>query len=100
MAGGEITNDLIDVLMRHLAPPQAAPRAAAQPPVALALAKPAPKWAPLPPPRGRHFLTDHEIRRALTPGAQHLTIPRDAIVSPLAEDWLSLKGVRIVRETP
>jgi len=28
---------------------------------------------------------------------KRLTIPKDAIVSPLALDWLALKGVRIVR---
>ncbi|MBI4386636.1 MAG: hypothetical protein HY551_04585 [Elusimicrobia bacterium] len=49
-------------------------------------------------PRGRPFLTEAEIKKALTPGTQHLTIPRDAIVSPLALDWLALRGIHIVRE--
>ena len=48
--------------------------------------------------RGRRFLSEREIRKALTPGAQQLTIAKDAIVSPLALDWLALKGIRIVRE--
>ena len=47
--------------------------------------------------RGRPFLTEYDIKKALTPGALVLTIPRDAIVSPLAEDWLALKGVVIAR---
>ena len=46
---------------------------------------------------GRHFLTEHVIKKTLTEGARHLTIPEDAIVSPLAQDWLVLKGIRIIR---
>ena len=98
MAFGQ--NDLLDVLWRHLAPPRAASATPQKTTSANGIFPPAAVPAAGARPRGRRFLTDHEIRRALTPGAQHLTIPRDAIVSPLAEDWLSLKGVRIVRETP
>jgi hypothetical protein len=47
--------------------------------------------------RGRLFLTEYDIKKALTPGALVLTIPSDAIISPLAQDWLALKGVVIVR---
>jgi hypothetical protein len=49
-------------------------------------------------PKGRRFLSEHEILRMLTPGAQLLRIPRGAILSPLAQDWLALKGVRAVSE--
>jgi ethanolamine utilization cobalamin adenosyltransferase len=37
------------------------------------------------------------IKKALTPGAQRITIPEDAILSPLAQDWLALKGIEIER---
>ena len=50
--------------------------------------------------KGRRFLTEHEIRKALTPGARVLTIPTGAIVSPLAQEWLALKGIEILRSDP
>jgi len=83
-------SDLIDVLRRHLAPvpvpaPTSVPRDGHQDPGCL---------KPL---CGRRFLTEYEIKQALTPQMKRLTIPKDAIVSPLALDWLALKGVRIVR---
>jgi hypothetical protein len=43
-------------------------------------------------------LTEAVIKKALTPGGRRLTIPRNAIISPLASDWLALKGIEIVRE--
>lgn len=49
-------------------------------------------------PKGRLFLTEYEIKRQLTASPGRLTIPRDAIISPLAVDWLALKGVSVVRE--
>ncbi len=44
---------------------------------------------------GRRFLSEYEIKRMLTPGSKVLTIPRGAILSPLAKDWLVLQGVRV-----
>lgn len=49
-------------------------------------------------PKGRIFLSEHEIKKRLTGSAQHLTIPKEAIISPLALDWLVLRGVKIIRE--
>lgn len=46
---------------------------------------------------GRRFLTEDVIKKTLTDGARNLTIAEDAIVSPLAQDWLALKGIRIIR---
>ena len=78
-------DDLIDAVLRRLK--------AADPP-ASAPAAPSPVVARV---RGRLFLTERDIKKALTLGALVLTIPRDAIISPLAQDWLALKGVVIVR---
>jgi hypothetical protein len=49
-------------------------------------------------PKGRLFLAEHDIKKRLTADGRRLTLPRDAIVSPLASDWLTLKGIEIVRE--
>ena len=49
-------------------------------------------------PRGRTFLSEYVIKKMLTPTAEHLTIPRETIISPLALDWLILKGIKIIRE--
>ena len=49
-------------------------------------------------PRGRLFLSEYDIRQRLTPDGKRLTIPRDAIISPLASDWIVLRGIEVVRE--
>lgn len=84
--------DIRDALLRRLAP-----WGGALPAVAAEELLPA-----VPPPekpsfKGRVFLSEYHIRKALTPGATHLTIAKDAIVSPLASEWLAFKGIRIVR---
>jgi len=48
--------------------------------------------------KGRLFLSEYDIRRRLTGDARELRIPKGAIISPLALDWLSLKAIRIVEE--
>jgi len=48
-------------------------------------------------PKGRIFLTEYEIKKRLTGSELHLTIPKDAIISPLAADWLVLNGIKVVR---
>ena len=72
-------DDLLDALARHLTPPEALKAASLL--------------------KGRPFVTEYDIKRALTPGARHLTIPKDAIVSPLAQDWLALRDITIVRSS-
>lgn len=72
--------DLVDLLMEHLR------------------AKPGKAMARMHAPQGRIFLAEHEIKKMLTPGSRQLTIPRDAILSPLACDWLVLQGIKIIRE--
>lgn len=41
------------------------------------------------------FLTDRELRRLLAPGAKVLTVPRGALISPLAQDWIDFDGVEL-----
>lgn len=72
-------DDVIDLIVRHIE------------------AEPAPGGG-LPEARGRLFLSEYEIKKRLTPGAQLLTIPEGAIISPLALDWLALGGIKIVRQ--
>ena len=49
-------------------------------------------------PKGRLFLSEYDIRKRLTLESSELRIPKDAIISPLAVDWLTLRRIRIVRE--
>ncbi len=48
-------------------------------------------------PAGRPFLTEYDIKKRLTPGGVRLTIPENAIISPLVTDWLTLRGIEVVR---
>jgi len=41
-------------------------------------------------------MTEREVKKALTPGAKDLTIPQDVIISPLAQEWLALKGIKLI----
>ena len=79
-------DDLLDILASALAPAKAAPAA---PPRSKALPPPGPK--------GRPFLSEFDIKKRLTPGARTLTLPPDAIISPLVGDWLTLRGIEISR---
>lgn len=75
-------DDLLDLLMSRLR--RDAPAAGRGAPVAS------------PPTRGRPFLSEYDIKRLpLRDGT--LTVPKDAIVSPLAQDWLAFRGIRILR---
>jgi len=51
-----------------------------------------------PAPRGRRFISEYELRRMIAPGASRVLVPKDAIVSPMALDWLVLKGIAVERE--
>lgn len=76
-------DDLIDILVAGLA--KTKPAAAV-----------ARLWSPTGP-AGRLFLSEHEIKKRLTPGGVRLTIPDNAILSPLVTDWLTLRGIEVVR---
>lgn len=86
------TGDITDAFLRALAPVRA-PAAPAPP------ALPEPPKPGIPLQKGRPFLSEYHVRKALTPGSSTLTIPKDAIVSPLALEWLALKGIRIVHSS-
>jgi hypothetical protein len=77
-------DDLIDLIIGHLRPKLA------QPPDRALSSNNGPK--------GRLFLTEYDIKKRLTADAARLTIPKEAILSPLAVDWLVLKGIEVVRE--
>lgn len=83
-------DDLIDILVAGLA--KARPASAV--PGAAAPRKGMTKEGPA----GRTFLSEHDIKKRLTPADKRLTIPKDSIVSPLALEWLTLRGIDIIRE--
>jgi hypothetical protein len=83
-------DDLIDLIVAGLAK--------AGPAAAVPAAAPSRSKGGLPDVSGRLFLTEHEIKKRLTPGGNRLTIPKNSIVSPQAVDWLTLQGIQIVRE--
>ena len=45
----------------------------------------------------RFFLSDSEMRGLRRPGMKTIKVPANAIVSPLAMDWLDYDGIEIVR---
>ena len=87
-------DDLIDLLVAGLA--KAGPAAAVS--ASAPSAPPAPKGLPPRGPLGRSFLSEYEIKKRLTASGNRLTIPKNSILSPLALDWLTLRGIEIVTE--
>jgi hypothetical protein len=85
-------DDIIDVIIAGLA--KARPAASVPAP---APPKAKPSGLPPPGPKGRAFWSEHQIKKALTADGKRLTLPADAIVSPLASDWLTLRGIEIIR---
>jgi hypothetical protein len=87
-------DDLIDLLVAGLA--KAGPAAAVSAPGKPA--SPPSKSLASRGPNGRLFLSEYEIKKRLTASGNRLTIPKNSILSPLALDWLTLRGIEIVRE--
>lgn len=81
-------NDILDAFRRRLASPEKPKHPAAKGPK---------KLPPLPPLPRREFVTEYMVKKALTLDARSLTIAKDAILSPLAQDWLALREIRILR---
>lgn len=48
-------------------------------------------------PAKKIFLSEYEVKQLLKKSPKELHIPESAIVSPLAQEWLEQKGVKIVR---
>jgi hypothetical protein len=88
-------DDLIDLLVAGLA--KAEPATAVSPGPARAGGSAAGALPPKGPP-GRPFLSEHDIKKRLTPTGKRLTIPKNSILSPLALEFLILQGIEIVRE--
>lgn len=49
-------------------------------------------------PAQKVFLSEYEIKRMLVQGAKELKVPANSIVSPLAMEWLEMRGIKITRE--
>ena len=77
-------DDLIDIVIAYLATAKGA----------IGALRP---WKPMGP-AGRPFLSESDIKKRLTPGGLRLTIPGNAILSPLVADWLTLRGIEVIRE--
>ncbi|MEI7528750.1 MAG: hypothetical protein WCK76_07385 [Elusimicrobiota bacterium] len=45
----------------------------------------------------RVFLSDFELRAMITAGGRAIKVPANAIISPLALDWIEYNGIEIVR---
>jgi len=43
------------------------------------------------------FVSDWELRRLYKAGARSVTVPANAIISPLSLDWLDYNGVKVLR---
>jgi hypothetical protein len=76
---------LEDIVMAHLS--RKVPGAAAA----------APHGRKVPELKKRVFLTDRELRSMCRPGDRTVTVPANAILSPLALDWLDFDGIRVIR---
>ena len=48
-------------------------------------------------PSGRIFFSEFEIKRMIQ-NDRTLKLPKRSIVSPLAQDWLILKGIKVIKE--
>ncbi len=44
------------------------------------------------------FLSDFELKKKFIPGAGSISVPANAIISPLALDWIDFNGIRVVRD--
>lgn len=51
-------------------------------------------------PKGRQLITEFEIKQILkqNPNAKEIIIPKNAILGPLAEDFINSRGIKIKRE--
>ena len=52
--------------------------------------------AKAPPRRKRVFLSDWELKKMRPAGGGALHVPAEAVISPLARDWLDYEGIKII----
>ena len=90
-------DDLIDVIMMSLVSVRSGTGEAAAPAPVTKINGGA-ETASRPVAKRRIFLSEYDIKKRLTPRLQLLKIPPEAILSPLAADWLILKGIKVIRE--
>lgn len=69
-----------DLIMEHLRPAPGAPPAARA----------------VPELKKKVFLSDWELRRLYKAGERTVTVPANAIISPLSRDWLDYDGVKVL----
>ncbi|MCS7151044.1 MAG: hypothetical protein NZ928_01490 [Endomicrobia bacterium] len=50
-------------------------------------------------PKGKKLITEYDIKQLLrqNPSLKEIVVEKDSILSPLAEDFLSSHGIRIIR---
>ncbi|MFH2069626.1 MAG: hypothetical protein ABIJ11_00240 [Elusimicrobiota bacterium] len=53
-------------------------------------------WTALP--KGRPFISEYQVRDLIKDGAKEIRVPGNAIISPLAQDTIQEKGIRVVFE--
>ena len=53
-------------------------------------------WTSLP--KGRPFISEYHLKNLIKDGAKEIRVPGNAIISPLAQDTIQEKGIRIVFE--
>lgn len=75
--------DIEDIIMEHLTRNTAGGRA--------------PASKKVPELKKKVFLSDRDMRGLCRPGSKIVKVPANAIVSPLAMDWLDYDGIEIVR---
>ena len=82
-------DDLIDLLMQHLASAGYGKKAEA--------AAAVDRWTEAKP-KGRLFLSEYDVKKRLARDGQSVPVPRDAILSPLAQEWLTMRRIKIIHE--
>jgi hypothetical protein len=48
-------------------------------------------------PKGKKFLTEYEVKQMIKGGAREITVSANAIISPLAQELLEAKGIKVAR---
>ncbi|MDI6641271.1 MAG: hypothetical protein QME68_03060 [Elusimicrobiota bacterium] len=49
-------------------------------------------------PKGRPLLTEYELKQKIKSGVKEIHIAKNTIISPLAEEIIQEKGIKVIRE--